>query len=102
MANIKKIVSTLNKINRNATVVNLSLEADKWIVFSDHHRGVGDGADDFAVCKQSYVNALNYYLTQDYGLIILGDVEEFWENALKSVISKYKDVLNLENQFHIQ
>ena len=38
------------------------------VVFSDHHRGRGDGADDFRRCEESYAAALGWYLEQDYEL----------------------------------
>lgn len=72
----------------------------KWIIFSDHHRGIGDGADDFRACKESYLKALPHYYENDFELILLGDVEEFWENAFKRVISSYKDVMLLEKAFY--
>mgnify|MGYP001589411717 CR=1 FL=1 len=102
MASINRIHKSLTALRKSSMVIPLNTDKDKWIVFSDHHRGIGDGADDFAPCKQNYLSALNYYLNNDYGLIILGDAEEFWENTLKGVISKYKDVLEVEKQFHLK
>ncbi len=102
MPDINNIHRSLSRLKVSAKKLSLNTSKDKWIIFSDHHRGVGDGADDFAICKTIYVNALDYYLENNYGLILLGDVEEFWENTLKSVISKYKDVLELEKQFYLK
>ena len=102
MSSSSKIASSLDKLSAKAKQIRLDPYADKWIIFSDHHRGVGDKADDFAPCKQTYLNALAHYLEQGYGLLILGDAEEFWENTLKNVISKYKDVLALEREFHVK
>lgn len=100
MASINQIHRSLSKLKQKAPERAIDIRSERWVIFSDHHRGVGDGADDFAVCKESYTSALKSYFDQDYGLILLGDVEEFWENTLSSVISKYRDVLNLEKQFH--
>ena len=72
----------------------------KWIVFSDHHRGRRDRADDFLRCESAYINALNHYLKEGYNLVLLGDVEEFWENPFYKVINSYEKVLNLEKQFY--
>lgn len=102
MASIDRIHQSLTKLNGKCHQLDLDINKDKWIIFSDHHRGVGDGADDFAPCKQNYLAALHYYLNKDYGLIILGDAEEFWENTLKSVITKYRDVLEVEKKFHVK
>jgi len=72
----------------------------KWIVFSDHHRGRRDRADDFLLCEPAYIKALNHYLKEGYNLLLLGDVEEFWENPFNKVINSYEKVLNIEKQFY--
>lgn len=100
MGSIQDIHISLNNVVSQAHKLKLDVAEDKWIIFSDHHRGIGDGADDFAICKENYMHALNYYDSEDFGLIILGDVEEFWENTLKSVITKYKTVLEQERAFY--
>jgi len=100
VASIDRIHKSLTKLNSTCPQLNLELTSDKWILFSDHHRGIGDGADDFAPCKNTYMEALDYYAKEGYGLIILGDAEEFWENTLKSVITKYSDVLEVEKKFY--
>lgn len=71
----------------------------KWIIFSDLHKGQGDGADDFKVCKPAYHAALGYYLAAGYTLILLGDVEEFWESFPKKVFKEYQDTFELEKKF---
>lgn len=73
---------------------------DKWVVFSDHHKGKRDGADDFVQCERAYNAALGYYLEKGYTLIILGDGEELWECSPKDVMKAYKTLFELENQFH--
>jgi UDP-2,3-diacylglucosamine pyrophosphatase LpxH len=69
------------------------------VIFSDHHRGRGDGADDFARCEHAYRAALGWYLEENYELWLLGDVEELWENRPKHAIGRYKEVLRLERAF---
>jgi hypothetical protein len=71
------------------------------VAFSDHHRGRGDGADDFRRCEEAYSAALGWYLEQkpQFELWLLGDVEELWENRPKHVIERYGDALELEGQF---
>ncbi len=64
----------------------LDVEADRWIIFSDHHRGQRDGADDFQRCEAAYNAALGYYLESGHRLVLLGDVEELWENRPGSVL----------------
>ena len=69
------------------------------VVFSDHHRGRGDGADDFRHCEEAYAAALGWYLEQRYELWLLGDVEELWENRAVHVLERYKAILELEREF---
>jgi hypothetical protein len=72
---------------------------ERIAVFSDHHRGAGDTADDFRRCEHAYTSALGYYRQAGYRLFVLGDVEELWEERAETVISRYRDVLALEAEF---
>lgn len=79
--------------------VNRDLAKDKIIIFSDQHRGVRDGADDFLRCEKAYNAALGYYLEAGYTLIILGDAEDLWECRPGPVVKAYKESLSLEAEF---
>lgn len=68
-------------------------------IFSDHHKGVGDSADDFRRCEHAYSAALGYYLEAGYRLFVLGDAEELWEERAEAVIERYRDVLDIEAEF---
>jgi len=72
---------------------------DRIVIFSDHHRGAGDAADDFRRCEHAYTAALGYYLEAGYRLFLLGDTEELWEERADTVIARYHDVLALEAEF---
>ena len=76
------------------------LREDKLIVFSDLHKGTRDPADDFWRSERAYVAALAYYLETGHRLVVLGDVEELWENRARDVMPEYNDVFVLERQFH--
>ena len=73
--------------------------ADRIVIFSDHHRGVGDPADDFRRGERAYAAALGFYLEAGYRLFLLGDVEELWEERPGPVVERYRDVLALEREF---
>jgi UDP-2,3-diacylglucosamine pyrophosphatase LpxH len=75
------------------------IQNDKLIIFSDHHKGNRDGADDFWVCEQAYNAALSYYDRLQYTLIVLGDVEELWEEWPQTVLKAYPHTLELEGMF---
>ncbi len=80
---------------------DLDLDRDRLIVFSDHHRGARDGADDFWRCEQAYHAALGWYLEAGHHLYLLGDVEELWENPPARPMKAYADTLELEREFHL-
>lgn len=60
-------------------VVEIDISKDKFIVFSDQHKGNKSWADDFNNCETNYLAALKYYNEQDYHFINLGDSEELWK-----------------------
>lgn len=78
----------------------LDLDTAKLVVFSDHHKGARDGADDFRRCERAYVAALGYYLEEGHRLYVLGDVEELWENSPDEPLDAYPAALELEAEFH--
>jgi predicted phosphodiesterase len=73
--------------------------ADKFIIFSDQHKGAKNGADDFTLCEPNYLAALDYYYEQGYTLIALGDCEELWENSLLAVKKQQKASFEKERLF---
>lgn len=70
------------------------------IIFSDHHRGDRGRSDYFQRCEKTYNAALGYYLERGYHLILLGDVEEFWEFHPRRVMDSYPLTYDLESQFY--
>lgn len=85
--------------NKKGWVVPFDIEKDKFIIFSDQHKGRKNGADDFLACEQNYVAALSYYDQHDYGLVVLGDCEELWENLLFQVLKSYSHVFDQYKRF---
>jgi predicted phosphodiesterase len=77
------------------------LGKDRLVIFSDHHKGVRDAADDFSGAQGPYHAALGYYLEEGFTLGILGDAEELWEDDPGPVLAKYKPTLDLERAFYI-
>lgn len=78
----------------------LDIQKAKFIIFSDHHKGNRDGADDFRLCERAYNAALAYYDRLQYTLIVMGDVEELWEEWPETVLKAYPHTLELEGNFH--
>lgn len=83
-----------------APILNIQSDAFKLIIFSDHHRGVRDQADDFADCEAAYRGALEYYLEREYTLAVLGDVEELWEYRPAEILPSYQAVADQERLFN--
>ncbi len=86
----------------DTTETEFAVDRDRLVIFSDHHRGSRDGADDFWRCERSYHAALGHYLEHRYRLALLGDVEELWENEPKDPIRAYPRTLELEREFQRQ
>ena len=95
----KRIAKGLDNAYDRAETDAVDVSSLRAVVFSDHHRGRGDGADDFRRCEQAYCAALGWYLEHGYELWLLGDVEELWENRPKHVVERYGRVLALERDF---
>ncbi len=75
---------------------------DRYVIFSDTHRGARNAADDFRQNERAYSAALAYYLRLGYVLVLLGDVEELWEERPQPILWAYEHVVDLEAQFHQQ
>ena len=58
--------------------IPFDISTGKFIIFSDHHKGRRNGADDFLICEPNYLAALDYYKDNGYHYIALGDCEELW------------------------
>lgn len=73
---------------------------DRYIIFSDQHRGKRDRADEFRHAERAYNAALAHYYALGHTLVVLGDVEEFWKQSPSSVVEAYEHSLALEARFH--
>lgn len=89
------------KITKGVTVP-FDSSKDKFIVFSDQHKGAKNGADDFMLCEPNYLAALQHYHQNNYKLILLGDCEELWENSLAAVLKHQQKSFDWYKQFIAQ
>ncbi len=80
--------------------VTLDLARDRYIIFSDHHRGARNRADDFRWAERAYNAALAKYFTMGHVLVMLGDAEELWQERAGAVIDAYRHTMELEARFH--
>ncbi|WP_370362894.1 metallophosphoesterase [Mucilaginibacter flavidus] len=69
------------------------------MILSDQHKGARDGADVFANAAPNYLAALDYYHTNNFCYINLGDSEELWENLFVTVKRHNKTTFEAEQKF---
>lgn len=87
---------------RNAKVIPFS-DTDKFILFSDCHRGDNSGADDFANNRNIYYHALKHYFNNDFTYCELGDGDELWENlSFSTIFETHQDVYELMRCFYLE
>lgn len=100
----KSLSKLLDSLRKTDSDRGLILQSDflneKFIVFSDHHKGNKDAGDDFASNEKNYLAALDYYFTEKFIYINLGDSEELWKYKPAEVISKNMTALRSEARFH--
>ena len=94
-----KFIDTIQTAFDDAHLLEADISELNLAVFSDHHRGTGDRADDHRFASATYEKALSHYYGQGSSLVLLGDVEEFWENRASEVMSRYKDITGYELKF---
>lgn len=76
-------------------------DKSKIIFFSDCHRGNNSWADNFARNQNVYFAAMQYYLTEGFTYIEIGDGDELWENRTFPVIREaHSHVFWLLSKFH--
>lgn len=88
----------VKKSNRGIVVIS-NAATDKFIIFSDQHKGNKDAADDFKNNEPNYIAALTHYQQQGYCFINLGDAEELWKYTADKVIPQNQNALKAEANF---
>jgi UDP-2,3-diacylglucosamine pyrophosphatase LpxH len=84
---------------KKGPVITFDSSRDRFIIFSDQHKGAKNGADDFMICEPNYLAALDYYFEKGYLFISLGDSEELWENTLPAVKKAQQPSFEKEKKF---
>jgi hypothetical protein len=100
-AALTKLLESLRaEPGKRGLVINIDQSVhNKFIIFSDQHKGAKDGADDFMPCENNYLTALDYYSENGFCLVSLGDAEELWENKILSVRRHNKPSFEKEKKF---
>ena len=84
---------------KKGLVIPFEAGKERFIIFSDMHKGAKNGADDFAVCEQAYLTALDYYYKAGFQFIALGDSEDLWENTLSAIKREQLASFECEKKF---
>lgn len=92
----------LNRAYSQAKRISFT-NADRFILFSDCHRGDASFADDFANNRNIYFHAVNHYYANGFQYVELGDGDELWENLFfKEIFEANKNVyLSLQRFYNV-
>jgi len=66
-------------------------EQSKYVIFSDWHMGKGDRSDNFRQNKEVVAEALKKYRSENFSVILIGDVEEFHQAELFDIVEEYEN-----------
>ncbi len=104
-ASVFKSLSKLYRAGNNLTskkikTLEVDISTDKFIIFSDQHKGNKGWADDFKNCEQNYVSALQHYNSLNYNFINLGDSEELWKFTAEDILPVNANAFAAEAAFH--
>lgn len=73
----------------------------KYIFFSDSHRGDDSISDEFTRNQSLLVHALDYYYSNDYTYVEVGDGDELWEyRQYRHIRYAHGDVFAVLKKFH--
>ena len=93
MAQDKELVwKKLSALWGDTGVKTLPTAGKRYAIISDTHFGNGSKADDFYPNRTALLNALEFYKKHKFDLILLGDIEEFWQFDLAEIVKVYEQV----------
>jgi len=99
---VSEVHAALTRALDGARALVLGLDLDtthRFIILSDTHKGGRDRADEFERCEPACTAALRAYCDLGFSLILLGDIEELWEQGFRKVERNYAELMRLERTF---
>ena len=96
---LTKLYNSNKKNSKRVCSLYSDFLKEKFIIFSDQHKGNGDSADDFVNSEFNYIKALEYYHGQKFSFINLGDSEEIWKYKPEEVLLKNEKAFAAEAAF---
>jgi hypothetical protein len=105
----KEVYSALSRLlrdirtnkKRKGIEIGIDFSKDRFIIFSDQHKGIRDGGDDFRNAEKNYLCALSYYYSRQFTFVSLGDCEELWKNTPEKVMKSNHKCFQAEKAFLI-
>lgn len=99
MQTMKRLLSAYENAHR----IDLD-NTDRYVFFSDVHRGDNSLSDEFAHNQNIYAFALKHYYEKGFTYVEVGDGDELWEHSqFKHVIDGHSDVyLQLKQYYEAQ
>jgi len=79
----------LTAIWKDANVPVLDAGGGRFAIMSDIHLGDGGHSDDFHNNESAMLRALKYYRQKGFSLVLLGDIEEFWQFDYDRIVGRY-------------
>jgi UDP-2,3-diacylglucosamine pyrophosphatase LpxH len=83
----------LSSLWRNKDIPVLTTKDRPFVMMSDLHLGDGGRADDARENERIILAALAYYRRKKYSLILLGDIEEFWQFTREEIVKRYRNTI---------
>lgn len=100
MVEQEKTFIRLDEHRKKAKKVPFNFKLDKYVIFSDTHKGNGGKTDFFKKNEAIYCIALDYYLKSNFTLILAGDIEEGWKFDMEEVVDCYGETaFKMEKKF---
>jgi UDP-2,3-diacylglucosamine pyrophosphatase LpxH len=96
---LSKLYNSAKTNSKRVCSIPFDITKDKFIIFSDQHKGNRDTADDFANNEINYLKALDYYNLQHFSFINLGDSEELWKYTAEEVLPNNEKAFAAEAAF---
>jgi UDP-2,3-diacylglucosamine pyrophosphatase LpxH len=92
--------SRITRAFNNAKRISFNKDS-KFVLFSDCHRGTNSFADDFSHNSHIFHKALEYYYSENFTYIELGDGDELWENkSFPEIFNAHENIYMSLKRFH--
>ncbi len=89
----------LDDHRRRALKLDFDPDSSRLIIVSDAHKWDRSDVDLFNAVESIYLKALDFYNSQQFTLVLLGDIEEGAGDTLGDVLNNYPESFSAERRF---